>query len=148
MQIKPLLSIEQLKQVLSACELPVADLDALPQAKFFCGMAQGSLVAVAGIELYDEVALLRSLAVLPPYRHTGIGSELVDYLESFATQQGVAQLYLLTTTAEAYFRRRGYDAMTRHEAPSAIQATSQFSALCPASSALLTKQLGANPGRP
>jgi amino-acid N-acetyltransferase len=141
MKIEPLASIELLKEVVSLCGLPIDDLSTLSNAKFFGISEGGTLVAVVGLELYGEVGLLRSLAVLPSYRNTGLGNKLVRHVESFAKQYGIEQLYLLTTTAEDYFLRFGYVPAIRDSAPMAIKATSQFSGLCPASSAFLIKQL-------
>lgn len=141
MNIEPLASIEPLKEVLSSCGLPTDDLYNLPNATFFGISDGGSLVAVVGLEHYGVVGLLRSLAVLPGYRNAGLGDKLVFHVESVAKQQGIEQLFLLTTTAEAYFLRLGYVRATRDSAPEAIKATSQFSGLCPASSAFLIKVL-------
>lgn len=43
------------------------------------------------------------LVVLPSGRRSGAGSELVRFAEDHARGRGVRQLYLLTTTAEAFF---------------------------------------------
>jgi amino-acid N-acetyltransferase len=50
-------------------------------------------------------------------------------------------LYLLTTTADAFFRRLGYEQTARELAPPAIKATREFSSLCPSSSIFMVKQL-------
>jgi len=141
MTIEPLASIEPIKEVLRLCSLPTDDLNKLSTATFFGISEVGTLVAVVGLEHYGVVGLLRSLAVLPNYRKTGLGDKLVHHVESFAKQQGIEQLFLLTTTAEAYFQRLGYVTASRESAPETIKATSQFSGLCPASSAFLIKLL-------
>ena len=97
------------------------------------------MVAIIGLEQFQSAGLLRSLAVSPNYRGRGLAQELVRHVESFAASHGVESLFLLTTTAEAFFRKRGYCPASRLEAPQAIQATSQFSGLCPSSSAFLSK---------
>ncbi len=139
--IEPLGSLESLKQVVRSCGLPVDDIGDFSGAQFF-GISEGdALIAVVGLELHGNCGLLRSLAVLPNYRNAGLGDTLVNHIESVAKQCGVEQLYLLTTSAEDYFLRLGYVRLNREGAPQAIQATSQFAGLCPASSALLMKQL-------
>ncbi len=50
-------------------------------------------------------------------------------------------IFLLTTTAEAFFKSRGYRRQIRATAPDAIRSSREFSDLCPASSAFLVKQL-------
>lgn len=141
MKIEPTSSIDQIKNILASCSLPTEDIDASTAVKFF-GIYHGEvLAAIVGLELYAGVGLLRSLAVLPEQRGTGAGKALVQHAEAVALQHGVEQLYLLTTTAEPYFLRLGYNLTPREKAPEPIQATSQFSGLCPASSAFLVKQL-------
>lgn len=58
---------------------------------------------------------------------------------AFAT--GIAQLWLLTTTATESFQRKGYETMDRSDAPVELQTSSQFAVLCPATAALLAKSL-------
>jgi amino-acid N-acetyltransferase len=65
----------------------------------------------------------------------------VDFAEAHAAPLGVESLYLLTTTADAFFSRLGYSPASREEAPSFIKNTSQFSGLCPASSVFMCKHL-------
>lgn len=131
------------KQLLSESDLPIADICARPLQRFFgCG-AGPELEGVVGLELYGEVALLRSLAVASARRGAGVGSRLVAHAEQHARDQGVQSLYLLTTTAEEFFRRRGYGRIPRDEAPAAIKGTKEFSGICPVSSAFMVKRLPA-----
>ena len=53
----------------------------------------------------------------------------------------VRAIYLLTTTAEGFFHRRGYSMAERHAAPPAIQSTREFAGICPANSAFMTKTI-------
>jgi amino-acid N-acetyltransferase len=129
------------KQLLSESGLPTADITAQHLAHFFgCGHGP-ELEGVVGVELYGDVALLRSLAVTPDRRGSGLGSRLVAHAERHAQDQGVNSLCLLTTTAEAFFLRRGYTRIPREEAPAAIKATKEFSGICPVSSAFMVKHL-------
>ena len=88
-------------------------------------------VGVAGLEIYESYALLRSLAVEPRHRSRGLGAKLVDTVETEAQARGVTALYLLTTTAATFFERVGYTAHDRAAVPPAIAATTEFSSLCP-----------------
>ena len=47
--------------------------------------------------------------------------------------------------AEPFFRRLGYERIAREVAPPEIQRTSEFSGICPVSSACMVKQLPRNP---
>ena len=107
---------------------------------FACGPAEAP-EGVVGLEVYDEVALLRSLAVSTKSRGNGYGKELVSHAEGYAQSLGVKAVYLLTTTAADFFQQLGYKAVDRETAPEAIQQTQQFSVLCPATSAFMVKIL-------
>jgi N-acetylglutamate synthase-like GNAT family acetyltransferase len=50
-------------------------------------------------------------------------------------------MYLLTTTAESFIERRGYQRIARATVGPAIQATREFKDLFPQSSALMAKAL-------
>lgn len=114
-----------------------------PHCQFFGIREGGTLAAVAGIEMLPPVGLLRSLAVAPAYRGRGMARLMVAHMESFAARHGVESLFLLTTTAESFFLRLGYEPVQRDSAPPAIRGTRQFSELCPGSSAFLAKHLTA-----
>jgi amino-acid N-acetyltransferase len=98
-----------------------------------------------GVELFGDVALLRSLAVRVDARSSGMGTALVRHVENHAVSQGVRTLYLLTTTAEGFFTRLGYASVAREAAPPAIRSTREFAGICPASSAFMSKQLQESP---
>jgi amino-acid N-acetyltransferase len=107
---------------------------------FFVGL-DGSPTGLVGLELYGIDALLRSLVVGENARGNGLGSTLVQHAERYAAKKGVRSLYLLTTTAEPFFRRLGYERIDRSQAPASIKETREFASLCPATSALMMKNL-------
>lgn len=146
MIIEPLSLLDEIYPVLNRCDLPVSDISTSSPPRFFGFRDAGAVVATIGLEHFHAVGLVRSLAVVPGYRGQGLAKELVAYVESHATSLGVESLYLLTTTAEAFFMKLGYRPALREEAPAAIQASSQFSSVCPASAAFLSKRLEADPG--
>jgi amino-acid N-acetyltransferase len=127
--------------LLDAADLPSADLtDGHMEHFFFCGDPVAP-IGLVGIELCGPNALLRSLVVKPETRATGVGSALVEHAEAHARALGAKSMYLLTTTAAGFFERRGYVAAARASAPAEIRATREFADICPASSALMVKQL-------
>jgi amino-acid N-acetyltransferase len=107
---------------------------------FYAGPATAP-IGIVGLQLFGSDALLRSLIVTASQRKQGLGQRLVEHAEQHARDRGAATVYLLTTTAEAFFRSRGYVVTPRESAPSAIRATPEFAGLCPASSAFLSKRL-------
>ena len=127
--------------LLEAEGLPASDLRAAHLEHFFFTGTDGAPSAFVGLEIHGENALLRSLLVSATARSQGLGSALVLHAEGYAAARQVRSIYLLTTTAEPYFERRGYQRIDRAQAPASIQSTSEFAGLCPASSAFMIKRL-------
>lgn len=127
--------------LLRSADLPVSDLtDAHMEHFLFCGPAVAP-TGLVGVEFCGSNALLRSLVVAPGQRATGLGAALVERAELLAKAHGARAIYLLTTTAEAFFKHRGYAPAAREGAPPEIRASREFADICPASSAFLVKRL-------
>ena len=137
------------ERLLSACDLPtagVAEILASHPDDFLVVDAErgrrGELDAVAGLEVRGDNALLRSVAVSPRLRGTGVGQALVQRLVDGAEARGLHGLYLLTTTAERWFPRFGFEPIDRAMVPAEIAGTVAFRSACPASAAVMAKALG------
>jgi len=98
-------------------------------------------VGTAGLEIFDDCGLLRSVSVAREAQGKGYGSIINEEIEKFAKESGIECLYLLTTTAKDFFDKQGYCIIKKNDAPEAIQQTSEFSSLCPASAVLMKKRL-------
>ena len=131
----------EIKKLLMDCDLLHDDITADKLKHFLLVWDGPKLVAAVGLELKDRSALLRSLAVAAEYRNRKIATRLVSSIEEYARSQNVDTLYLLTMTAEAFFKKRGYHGAARDDAPSGIQQTAEFQNLCPASAACMVKRL-------
>jgi amino-acid N-acetyltransferase len=99
-------------------------------------------VAVAGLERYGSFGLLRSLAVSPAWRGRGIGKALTDRLLALAGAMGLEAVYLLTTTAQAYFTGMGFRCVDRKDAPAGIRESVEFAKACPESAVCMSRRLG------
>jgi len=127
--------------LLESAGLPVSDLtDAHMEHFLFFGPAHAP-TGLVGVEFCGEDALLRSLVVAPGSRGSGLGTELTRHAEDYARSRRARAVYLLTTTAEAFFRSHGYATAERATAPGPIRATREFADICPASSTFLFKEL-------
>jgi amino-acid N-acetyltransferase len=127
--------------LLRAQGLPDSDITDEHLEHFFFVGSDGSPTGLVGLELYGTDALLRSLVVVESARAKGLGTTLTEHAEHYAASQGVRSIYLLTTTAEAFFKRLGYERIERSNAPPSIEGTREFAGLCPASSAFMAKSL-------
>ncbi len=127
--------------LLAAAALPTAGIPA-SLAGFVVAEQAGRLVGVAGVERYGTAGLLRSVAVDPSARGTGVGRALVERALGDARRNGVAEAYLLTTTAERYFPRLGFEPISREEVSPAVLASAEFQGVCPTSAVVMRRRLG------
>ncbi len=108
---------------------------------FVVAEREGELVGCAAVERYGDAGLLRSVAVDPRERGSGIGAVLVERCIADATRAGMTSLVLLTTTAERYFPRFGFAVVNRASLPEAVQASAEFRGACPASAIVMSLSL-------
>jgi N-acetylglutamate synthase-like GNAT family acetyltransferase len=94
-----------------------------------------------GIEFNNDTGLMRSLAIYPELRGRGYGKMLVAFIESFARNKRIKELYLITTTAELFFSGLYYRSIVRKSVPDFIRETSEFKTFCPASAVVMKKLL-------
>lgn len=128
--------------LLARCGLDASDLGGADEpCRILAFGAEDAPSAVVALEGRGPDLLLRSLAVEPARRGRGCAESLVTAVEALARDEGARTLWLLTETAEAFFARRGYEAVERGAAPAAIRATRQFSELCPDAATLMHKPL-------
>ena len=127
--------------LLEASGLPHADVTAPRLAHFLLARRGDVLLGVVGLEALGTVGLLRSLAVASAHRRRGIGIALARELERHAWGLGIAELYLLTTTAERFFANLGYRAIAREDAPAGIRGTTEYRELCSSTSTCMVKAL-------
>jgi amino-acid N-acetyltransferase len=132
--------LDEVQDLLAGSGLPLDGVgEWLP--RFLVAEHEGRLIATAGLEVYESSALLRSVAVEPSWRGTGLGRRLIDDLLGHAKAQGIDDVYLLTTTAEHYFPRLGFACITRAEVPTCVQASAEFQGACPSSAVVMRREL-------
>jgi amino-acid N-acetyltransferase len=130
-----------LKAALAKAKLPTEDVEA-PGRLFWRFETRDEVpVGFGGLEVHGEDALLRSLVTLPPVRSRGMGGAMVAALEFEARLHGCRSLWLITITAADFFERLGFARVERAVVPWAIQETTEFAVLCPASADVLMKRL-------
>lgn len=126
--------------LLAELELPLAGVDD-GLSRFVVAEREGRVIGVAGLELYRDGALLRSVAVFPSERGTGLGGRLVETVLRRAGEAGVRDVYLLTTTAERYFPRFGFTVIPRELVPESVRGSVEFRSACPASAVAMHRAL-------
>ena len=127
--------------LLSRAGLPTSDITEALLDNFFYAGERDAPLGIVGLEVSSPHALLRSLVVEADARDSGLGSRLLAHAEQHARVRGVHRIYLLTTTAESFFARRGYAGADRSDAPAFVRSSAEFASLCPASAAFMVKHL-------
>jgi amino-acid N-acetyltransferase len=127
----------QIAVLLDAAHLPLEGAQK-HLAEFLLAFQGQTLVGTVALERYGATALLRSVAVLPSVRGLGIGQTLVRQALERASQLGIRQIVLLTTTAADYFPRFGFQTIQRAEVPLAAQASIEFREACPDSATVMS----------
>lgn len=130
-----------IQSLLLANSLPSEDVSmALIEGFLVAEDARGSLVASAGLELLGSSVLLRSPAVSSKWRGKGVARELVTRLEDIARARDQHEVWLLTTTAQRFFERSGYERVSREDAPDEVRMCKEFTILCPSTAVCMRKQ--------
>jgi amino-acid N-acetyltransferase len=134
--------LSEIQSLLRGNDLPVEDISsALIKGFLVAECTSGSIIGIGGLEQLGSSVLLRSLAVAQDAHGIGIARALVARLEDKARSCGQQDVWLLTTTAERFFERAGYERVNREDVPGEVRLCSQFAALCPATASCMRKRL-------
>jgi amino-acid N-acetyltransferase len=125
------------RALLLAADLPIDGLAIGFPVGYAIARRGDVVVGCAGLEHYGRDGLLRSVAVTPSERGNGIGVALVQDRLRAAQTGGLDSVYLLTTTAPAFFRQLGFDPCERSGVPPAVGSSPEFASICPTSAACL-----------
>jgi amino-acid N-acetyltransferase len=99
----------------------------------------GRLVGSVAVEVYADGGLLRSVAVAGDVQGQGLGRALTHAALALARQTGLRTLYLLTTTAENYFPKFGFETIARDDVPASVRTSVEFTSACPSSAVVMRK---------
>ena len=132
--------LSAVESLLSANDLP---LDGVKEnfSSFVVAEDNGQIAGAIGLEKFGPVALLRSAVVSPEHRSSGVGRRLVERILERASDDGIEELFLLTTTAEKYFPRFGFSSTARSAVPAAVKASAEFQGACPDTAVVMTRRV-------
>ena len=123
-------------RLLESHHLPVDGVSDHVQTMVVARSEQG-LVGVAALELYADGALLRSVAVDPACQGRQLGHQLTEAALAMARRHAIQDVFLLTTTAEGFFPRFGFERIQRSDVPPSVQTSVEFRSACPASAVVM-----------
>jgi N-acetylglutamate synthase-like GNAT family acetyltransferase len=127
-------------ELLDECELPTEGL--VPHLSTTLVARDGDqIVGSSALEMYEEFALLRSVAVKPAFRGRGLAQRLTRAALDLARHHQVTAVYLLTETASTYFPRLGFKSIPRSDVPEKVQRSVEFTTLCPDTATVMETSL-------
>ena len=129
-----------IRALLGRLQLPLAGVDEHLRT-MLVAREDEEIVGTAGLELYADGALLRSVAVEPMRQGKQLGHQLTDAALQLATALGATTAFLLTTTAERFFPKFGFEQIDRGQVPPSVRQSVEFQSACPASAIVMRKQL-------
>ena len=132
--------------LLERTALPPDGLDEQFGEPYAVAVADGRIVGAAGVEVYGDAGLLRSVAVDPAWQGKGLGQRLTEERLRWAASRGLDSVYLMTTTAAGFFPRLGFAPVARDEVPAAVRGSLQFASVCPSTAAVQKLSLAALAG--
>lgn len=97
----------------------------------------GAIVGSAALDVHGNDALLRSVAVASDLAALGVGTRLVNDLIAHARANQLSAIYLLTTTAAAWFPKFGFVVIDRTAVPPTLSSTVEFTSACPSSATVM-----------
>ena len=128
------------RRLLERQHLPLDGVDA-QLATMVVARSRDTVVGAAAVEIYADGALLRSVVVEPSVQGQGLGHRLTEAALLVARRHGSSTAYLLTTTAEQFFPKLGFEPILRADVPASVQASIEFQSACPASAAVMRRRL-------
>jgi amino-acid N-acetyltransferase len=132
--------LPEIRSLLERLNLPLAGVDSLVQTILVAREGE-HIVGTAALELYDGGALLRSVAVDPRRQGKQLGHRLTEAALRLAVTHGADTIFLLTTTADRFFPKFGFEQITRDDVPASVRGSVEFQSACPASAIVMRKHL-------
>jgi amino-acid N-acetyltransferase len=132
-------TLTEVQAILKENKLPYEDIIKKQLYSFFGYYKNDKLIGLVGLEIFDTIALLRSLCI--KNKSAGVGSILLDYIEKYSLENNIKELYLLTTTADIYFRKKGFKKEDKSNAPNSIKNSNEFKSICPCNAIFMVKKI-------
>lgn len=126
----------QIIELLQQSKLPFSDIEE-SNSIFIGTYKENELIGCIGLELRGTIGLLRSLAVSDNQRGKGLALRLTDRMIEIAKSRSLESIYLLTTDAEKFFEKVGFNKTIKASAPDQIKETKQYSVICSESAVVM-----------
>jgi UDP-N-acetylmuramate: L-alanyl-gamma-D-glutamyl-meso-diaminopimelate ligase len=117
----------RVREILTLTGLGAGDFADTRAGEVLLCVDETGIVGCVAVEVHDQAAILRSLAVIPERRGRGLGWMLADNAVARARAEGADRLYLLTEHASDFFAEKvGFRAIERSAVEPSVAVTTHF----------------------
>jgi N-acetylglutamate synthase-like GNAT family acetyltransferase len=99
--------VARITELMVVNDLPAMFIDEFLEG-FCVAEAEGDVIGCGGAEMYDDSAVLRSIAVDERARGLGVGRRIAELLVDDARMSGAHDVYLFTEQAAPFWRHIGF----------------------------------------
>ena len=119
--------VPAIKALLEAHRLPANELEDWLE-HFVVAERDGGLIGCGGLEVYadDSAGLVRSMAVDGDLHGTGVGGQILEWVEAHGSELGLRRLFLFTVAAGPFYERFGYELVGLDAFPPSAQRSWQY----------------------
>jgi N-acetylglutamate synthase-like GNAT family acetyltransferase len=118
----------ELRLFLQTADLTLSGLDDPDLPLWIRVDATGRIEGSAGYELAGRDALIRSVAVAPPVRGTGLGLQLAQFALDRAAENGAERAWLFSRRSGPFWQKLGFEPADRDELARVLGTTHQVAA--------------------
>lgn len=119
--------VEEISKLITSEGMPAREVDRWIDG--FWVLDDGEkLVGCAGVEVYGEAAVLRSVMVAPDLRGIGEGVRIIERALDYMREKGARRCYLFTMTAQTWFPRFGFEVCTLDDFEAGARESWQYKA--------------------
>lgn len=126
--------------LLAGSGLPLAGLEG-PGVRILVAREDDRVIGCAAVETFGDACILRSLAIAPDRRGSGVVRLLIDALLAEARRTGCSEAYLLTKNVQNLASRYGFEAIPREKVSPAALASPEFGLGCCATAKVMRRPL-------
>lgn len=101
----------------------------------------GNIIGTVGLEVWGKNGLLRSVAVKKNWQNRGCGTCLINHVVDEARKNEISDLFLLTQTAQSFFRKMGFRKIESSRVAGSIKDSAEFKGACPKTATLMCLKL-------
>jgi N-acetylglutamate synthase-like GNAT family acetyltransferase len=133
--------LDRVRDLLQICKLPLHGVDAEFGERYVVAEHDGLLVGVQAVEMIGPYGMIRSAAVAPSLRGSGMGSAMTRDRIEWSKKRGIPTLFLFTETAKPFFEKLGFREIARGDAPLEVQESDEAKSVCHSTATLMQLDL-------